>query len=512
MSPIIIIPHFPVLQVDADVSVTQFYLPEVIIWDPLCQFPALFMNKIPPTCTEKDCRLLMKHVVWQDGSSRRYYPRCIYGSRGCVVLVCQIYRCARGHFMTSCDPRILQHFTRKEVIPFILLHKSGVTRELQLQIFRLCSQGRSFSDIRMLLLWSVQDDNAQRMMYEHHTSSSQQTEHQSRLVSNSYMSIDFITNIFLLTFHDFRTYMYQEMYDLTSEYISCDHTFKLASHIGILREGKWIPQYDSLFIIQNERGQILFWQLTMGTAYGSINDGMVSLKSRMSTSLKSLKMIIIDNCCMWRKKLHESFGSGVEVKLDLFHAVKRVTTALSKRHPYFYPAMQDFRLVFRRSGDCGIHRTKSTPPPSVIHKNIDQFFSKWGKITDSDGRQLITSAVTHEIQNLLIHVDKGCLSEIPPNFGTNRNENLHRSLNKRLSGTRLGVEVAVALLATFFHVWNSRHGVSNKTTSVWASYISDFLSTDVRVTTAPKFGIGVSSERSHSYDNVERACIKDIDR
>ena len=146
MSPVIIIPHFPVLKVNADISVTQFYLPEVIIWDPLCQFPALFINKIHPICTERDCRLPMKHVVWQDGSSRRYYLGCIYGTRGCVVLVCQIYRCARGHFMTSCDPHTLQHFAIKEVIPFILLHKSGVTRELQLQIFRLCSQGISFSD------------------------------------------------------------------------------------------------------------------------------------------------------------------------------------------------------------------------------------------------------------------------------------------------------------------------------------------------------------------------------
>ena len=87
--------------------------------------------------------------------------------------------------------------------------------------------------------------------------------------------------------------------------------------------------------------------------------------------------------------------------------------------------------------------------PSVIHKNIDQFLTKWGKITDGDGRKTITSAVTHEIRNLLIHVDKGCLSAVIPNFGTNRNDNLHRSLNKTLSGIRLGEEVAVALLATY---------------------------------------------------------------
>ena len=119
-----------------------------------------------------------------------------------------------------------------------------------LQIFRLCSQGRSFSDISKFILWSVQDNNAARLLYQQHlTSPSQQTEHEAHQVI-SYMSSDLITNIFLITFREFQNYMYQEMYDLTSEYISCDHTFKLASHIGILCEGKWILQYDSLFIIQ----------------------------------------------------------------------------------------------------------------------------------------------------------------------------------------------------------------------------------------------------------------------
>ena len=54
------------------------------------------------------------------------------------------------------------------------------------------------------------------------------------------------------------------------------------------------------------------------------------------------------------------------ILIDLFHAVKRVTTALSKKHPYFYPAIQDFRLVFRVCGDNGIYRLKSTPDPDIL--------------------------------------------------------------------------------------------------------------------------------------------------
>lgn len=194
----------------------------------------------------------------------------------------------------------------------------------------------------------------------------------------------------------------------------------------------------------------------------------------------------------------------VEVKLDLFHAVKKVTTALSKKHVYFHSAVQDFRLVFHYVGDGGTCWKQSTPPPSVIHKNSDLFLTKWEKISDTDGKPIITPAVRREIQNLIVHKDRGCLSGIPPHIGTNRNENLHRSLNKRLSGTRLGVEVAVAMLTTFFHFWNARHGGGGRggggggIVSIPASYAST-----ADVTVSPKFGIGVSNDRSYTDDNME---------
>ena len=46
--------------------------------------------------------------------------------------------------------------------------------------------------------------------------------------------------------------------------ISFDHTFKVAANIGFVRrDGKWVPQYDSPFIVMNENSKILTWQLTM---------------------------------------------------------------------------------------------------------------------------------------------------------------------------------------------------------------------------------------------------------
>lgn len=180
------------------------------------------------------------------------------------------------------------------------------------------------------------------------------------------MSKDHTINTFVITFNKLKDLMFYEMAQINSEYVSCDHTFKLASHVGIYRDGKWIPQYDSLFIMQNEKSQVIFWQLTKGTAYSSVCDGLDSIRQRADAS-KKLKGIVIDNCCMWKHKLVATFGD-IDVKLDLFHAVKRVTTALSKKHQYTYTALQDFQLVFRASGDNGIQRTQPTPKSDTLIK------------------------------------------------------------------------------------------------------------------------------------------------
>ena len=53
--------------------------------------------------------------------------------------------------------------------------------------------------------------------------------------------------------------------DITDS-ISFDHTFKIASNIGYLREDKqWINEYDSLLLILNNEGKVVSWQLTKGT-------------------------------------------------------------------------------------------------------------------------------------------------------------------------------------------------------------------------------------------------------
>ena len=49
------------------------------------------------------------------------------------------------------------------------------------------------------------------------------------------------------------------MSKLSATSFSCDHTFKIAANIGLKRksDGKWERQYDSVFFVMNENGEVI---------------------------------------------------------------------------------------------------------------------------------------------------------------------------------------------------------------------------------------------------------------
>lgn len=113
------------------------------------------------------------------------------------------------------------------------------------------------------------------------------------------------------------------------ESISFDHTFKVATTIGYLREdGKWISQYDGLFIVLNRNGQVLTWQLTRGTSFAHVKTLLQHLLKRPDQQIKT---VYVDECCKLRAKIKSVLGPNIAVKLDLFHAVQRITKTLPKK-------------------------------------------------------------------------------------------------------------------------------------------------------------------------------------
>ena len=115
-----------VLNVDGDV-VTCNFIPNIILWDPLVQFPTLChqMSK----CLDDSCEHVMERKEWQNGQNTNSLPRLIHGIDGIVLLASRMYVCSSGHRFLSHDERILSRFPSQAQIPFLLSHRSGLTMQ-----------------------------------------------------------------------------------------------------------------------------------------------------------------------------------------------------------------------------------------------------------------------------------------------------------------------------------------------------------------------------------------------
>lgn len=297
----------------------------------------------------------------------------------------------------------------------------------------------------------------------------------------------------------------QHMSDIPFLWLSSDHTFKVSANIGFWHRGTWIKQYDSLFCVLNEKGQVITWQLTKGTSFEKIRTCLTDVKLRLNNRGHAISNFYIDNCCMWSKKLKDVFGENLKVKLDLFHAVQRITKTIPKREKKGSTIklirkrmINDLRMVFRNPSDVGPNRISNTPSPANMLRNLDHFLKKW-KDQKHETDDILLSAAIHELSKLRMHIGKGCLSDIPPSGGTNRNEALHKTLRKSISRQRIGVQLALALLGISFFIWNEKRGSSiagdklcNRSIQ---SYYSSFLDT-FKTPTAERFGIQASEKKN----------------
>ena len=120
---------------------------------------------------------------------------------------------------------------------------------------------------------------------------------------------------------------------------------------------------------------------------------------------------------------------------------------------------KEFGLIFREKDDLGEQRLKNTTNERTIEENLDCLLKKWKSFKGS----CLTEESLKQIEALKAHIRKGCVSDIPPGFGTEKNEQLHRLLNRSLlsGATRINIELAVALLTIIFY-YHSKRVTSNR--------------------------------------------------
>ena len=83
----------------------------------------------------------------------------------------------------------------------------------------------------------------------------------------------------------------------------------------------------------------------------------------------------------------------MSVKLDLFHAVKRISDKIPKRYPLRNDCMRELSTVFRDPQDRGESRLMDTPGPSILIGQLNRFLQKWDKVEYKGWRVLSPLAI-----------------------------------------------------------------------------------------------------------------------
>lgn len=198
-----------------------------------------------------------------------------------------------------------------------------------------------------------------------------------RSVFCSYPSNDNLIDLFLQQFQMTKGHYEKDMFSHSGTVLSCDHTFRTSKHIGVTREdGKFVKQFENVFLALNEYGEVLTWRFTKSTSSLEIEDLLKELKIRFDKAGITLKMVVVDDCCHVAN-LYERIFPGVKVKLDLFHACMRIVQTFPKSDSQHKKFSGEVSMIFRRDDDLNDERSMSTPCPEEIEANIERLLFVW---------------------------------------------------------------------------------------------------------------------------------------
>ena len=104
-----------------------------------------------PRCSMLDESSSLYATRWKDGRSSCDEPRKLFCIQRKVFLVSRIYRCGTGHQILAHDPWTLKAIPSSIQVPFVLFHKSGVTRDLFQYVYTHVQAGVKLTDIEHFL-------------------------------------------------------------------------------------------------------------------------------------------------------------------------------------------------------------------------------------------------------------------------------------------------------------------------------------------------------------------------
>ena len=335
----------------------HLFLPKLFIWAPAEHF------KIQLWCPAHGASMTGKQ--WTDVVSKKSYlnPRMVYDLKGNIVLVQRYYICNYKGFDKQCrylsGSEVIMECLPKSVsslFPIKKYHKSCCTIDLINLKETLVLEGCNFLISEIVANLNLREFSRRNQCFLSCLSSIQtsacqkQTEEECITfyedVLFSFPSDAQLIRIYLDRFEEMKFFYREEMENVKATSLSCDHTFKVSKNIGCYRETdmRYVKQFGFLLLLLNENNKIVDWKLTKSAGYSEVKDLLQNVKDRKGANVMSVH---VDNCCQSRKQIQEVLGE-VPVKLDLLHAVQRVTNVVPKGTEFSKTFCKEFSLIFRQ--------------------------------------------------------------------------------------------------------------------------------------------------------------------
>lgn len=435
---------------------SDYFLPKVLIWCPLTRFKLVL--KCPTHGT------VLRNGVWKVSTKMSCEPRLLFDLDGNTLLIARYYVCScRGiyHRILSSDQVLREQVQRDVEIPFILAHRSGYTLRFLTHVRVEIGLGINFSEISQSLKKINLDNFVKRrdlmlLLYNYHNKQpSPKYLDETEFTENplyAHPSDDHIREMFLLNFRHTRAIYESDMKKLSATSVSMFHTFKVCSVVGTTRsmDDRWIAEYKGLFVVTNERSEIIKWSFCVDDSFEEIRVLLLELSGRLGVQGRQLTHAMVGSCCAWRPMLLEIFGGNLLVKQDLFQIAQVLRNNFEIQAPEKTECLEGFEMVFRGLDDKGPERLKPTPDPDVLNRQLDEFMARW---ESSFNREVLD-----RLEVLKLHIGRGCLSGIPVGHGVHKTEDLNQLMNKSLihGATRIGPELAFALITVLFYIVNGK--------------------------------------------------------
>lgn len=502
----------------------QYLLPSVILWDPLEQLDCFDNGLECPYEGHKEegsvhllepKRSRNGDNCWHAGSRVSLMPRQLSSSSWPTVLLSKIYHCkSKLNHKTyiAHDPEILSKIPSSEShkIPFVLLHKSGFTKELCETVSSLAAAGMTLVDIEQVI--------CQQHMTNFVQCKAKFEEDKSLCLSNAGLDVEEIPVLFpdykpiglpsmemilgslLENYQEYKPYYHQRMSEISAEVLLIGHFFKLNPQIGTLgADGKkWVSMYNNIFVVMNEKGQVIAWQATKGTCIEDASLLLQNVHLRLKKHGVEIRLILMAECCKQKEFIQSIFGPNVQVKMDPKLASRRLEKRFKVRagdHDHVATCLQEFGLVFQKSTDLNTERMEETASTETILGNMSSFISHWKVIRGETNERLLHDPALHELEDIKKSVSKGCLSDVPPNSGAKYVNELRDFLQPVLSKRFMTADLAIPAITVLFYCWNENH--SQREAFLPIHSYKAALDTATFVSTAEQFGsIDVDIERS----------------